>query len=265
MLKKLTTYDFRFIIRKSLIVYYIITLSLALLTRILAVFDDVMIVDIIEKICRGATVSLIFTTIINNVIHCWVRFGLNLFSDESYLTHTLPVKRQMHYTSKFIVAIVSLICSFIVGILAAIIAFISKGDFDFLIHMLSDLAEQVGGNAFWLTAAIIYVVFLELLNMIQCGYLGILIGHCFNSAKKGLSILFGFVAYLASQLIAMISIVSVAACIDVTSLEIFTQKTPSDIEIVNVLFLSGASGYTFVVLVGYFVGKKLLGKGVNIN
>ena len=32
----------------------------------------------------------------------WVRFRSNFYGDESYLTHTLPIKREVLYTSKIL-------------------------------------------------------------------------------------------------------------------------------------------------------------------
>ena len=44
--------------------------------------------------------------LINNLMRTWVRFRHNLYGDESYLTHTLPVERKTIYLSKFITSII---------------------------------------------------------------------------------------------------------------------------------------------------------------
>ena len=56
--------------------------------------------NIIGEICQGAMFSMMISAIINNLMRMWVRFKQNLYGDESYLTHTLPVTKASIYLSK---------------------------------------------------------------------------------------------------------------------------------------------------------------------
>lgn len=265
MLKKLIHYDLRFLLSKSLIVYYIITLGLALLTRIFGCFNDIFILNIIAKICSGATISALFSTLINNVIHCWIRFRHNLFGDESYLTHTLPVKRHSHYVSKLVAGMLSLITSFVVVCLAIAIAFYSKENFALLKNMLIPVSRAMNVSIPVMVFLLIFLVFVELMSMVQCGYIGTIIGHRFNRGKVGLSFLFGILVYFVSQGIAFVLTIAVALPFSREVLELFGQNAPQNFDVFPALMIGGNVAYSALLIIGLIVGGVLLKKGVNVD
>ena len=82
MLKKLIKYDLENIY-KVLMIFYILSLLFAILTRIFLNIDDSFIMNIIGKICSGVTISMIFNILINNLMRLWSRFKNNFYGDES--------------------------------------------------------------------------------------------------------------------------------------------------------------------------------------
>ena len=56
-----------------------------------------LLTTILDKIMSGAFISLSISVIITCLIRIWVRFNVTLYKDESYLTHTLPIKRETIY------------------------------------------------------------------------------------------------------------------------------------------------------------------------
>ena len=92
MLGKLLKYDLKWTY-KLLIVFYLLAIFFAILGRILTDIENSFILNIIGKICIGTTVAMIVNIIINSLMRSWVRFTRNLYKDECYLTHTLPVLR----------------------------------------------------------------------------------------------------------------------------------------------------------------------------
>src|SRR5574344_1912963 len=99
MLLKVLKYDLKFTY-KNLIIFYTLSLVFALLGRICSIFDTSGIMLILSKINNGITISMIVSVIINNLMRVWARLVLNFYKDESYLTHTLPVKKSTLYLSK---------------------------------------------------------------------------------------------------------------------------------------------------------------------
>ena len=116
MLGKLIKYDCRFIF-KGLYIFYALAIVFGGLTRLFSQFDNSLALDVIEKICSGVTISMFFNILINNLMRVWVRFRMNFFADESYLTHTLPVAKATHYLSKFLVSLITTCVSMAVVLL----------------------------------------------------------------------------------------------------------------------------------------------------
>ena len=74
MLKKLLKYDLKNIF-KFLVIFYSLALFFAVLTRIFFSIDNSLMMNIIGQVCSGATISMMFSILINNLI-----FLLNLFT-----------------------------------------------------------------------------------------------------------------------------------------------------------------------------------------
>lgn len=130
MLRKLLKYDLENIY-KILVVFYTLAIFFAILTRIFLNIENSFIMEIIGKICSGTTIAMIVNILINNLLRIWVRFRSNFYGDESYLTHTLPVKKETLYLSKFLTFIITLFTSFLVLGASLFIAYYSKENLEF--------------------------------------------------------------------------------------------------------------------------------------
>ena len=129
MLAKLLKYDFKWI-NKVMIIYYTIAITLAILTRFVETLEQTTIVTIIDKILVGTLISCFFSIGITAIIRIWVRFRSEIYKDESYLTHTLPVKKSTIYNSKMIVAYTSVILSFLVILACFLIVTLNNSMFE---------------------------------------------------------------------------------------------------------------------------------------
>ena len=111
MLRKLLKYDLKSIF-KVLIIFYILAMLFGVLTRVFFSFENSLMLQILGEIAQGAAISMMCSTLINNIMRMWVRFKAHFYSDESYLTHTLPVEKSTHYLSKILTTIINLFTSF---------------------------------------------------------------------------------------------------------------------------------------------------------
>jgi len=118
MLGKLLKYDLKWIY-KLVIVFYALSIVFAIITRICSMIDNSMLFSILTQISAGFTISMLVNSLINGIMRSWIRFRENVYKDESYLTHTLPVSKNAIYLSKVLAAI---LCSFssIVVIIASL-------------------------------------------------------------------------------------------------------------------------------------------------
>ena len=255
MLKKLLKYDLKNIF-KVLTIFYCLALFFALLTRIFLNIENSFIMSIIGEICRGAAISMMFSIIINNLMRLWVRFNSNFYGDESYLTHTLPIDKKTLYLSKIITAIITLFTSILVIAITLFVAYYSKDFFEIIKGFLLPITI--------ILIAFIFILFLEFMNILQCGFTGLIIGHKKNNAKIGYSVLFGFVSFLFSQTIVVIMIF-LLALFNKDIMNLIVTNEMISIESTKIIIYLSIIMYTLVIITGYFINTKLLNKGVNVE
>ena len=253
MLKKLLKYDLKYIY-KVLIVFYVLSIFFAILTRCTLYNKDIAIIKIIGQVCSGITVSMIINIIINNLMRLWARFYNNFYKDESYLTHTLPVSKKTLFLSKFFTEIITLLISMIVIILTILIAYYTRDNYNLLINMVS-------------SKTLIHVVllfFLEMVLLVISGYFGIIIGQNKNDKKLGISILVAFVLYIINQLL-LVLVIFVVGLFNKDILLIFKSSDITDFNIINNLMIIGTVFYTFLIGIYYCLCTYLFNKGVNVE
>ena len=147
MLKKLLKYDLKWCY-KPLLVFYILAIFFSTIVRIVESFEQSLIVLIIDKICCGVVIAMIINILINCFMRNWARFVRNIYKDESYLTHTLPVSKNKIYLSKILTAIITLLTSFIVIIACLAIATLNKDTWIILKESLEQSAIYFDSSVF---------------------------------------------------------------------------------------------------------------------
>ena len=264
MLNKLLKYDLKYMI-KNMAVFYILSIFFAITTRILFDMEQSIIIKILGQISVGCMFSMVVSTIINTIMRSWVRFRDSLYKDEAYLTHTLPVTKNDLYNSKFIQTLIFFIIGFVISLLTLFIAYFTPDTWQIIKEYVKTIT--VGFNmstTFFITMAIT-LIFLELFNAIQCGFLGIILGYRRNSGKIGFSVLFGFIIYLIAQSLVL-ALVYVYGLFDSTVMELFKTATISiDVDAFKILAIISSILYLVFIFSMSLIGKKLLNKGVNIE
>ena len=263
MLGKLLKYDF-YDRLKFLLIFYGLSLFFGILTRIFLNIEGSLVMNIIGQICSGATISMIFNIIINNIIRFWVRFKQNLYGDESYLTHTLPVEKKALYLSKFLVGVFSLVISFVVIVLTLIIAYYSKENLEILKGILIPVANMFDSNVVAFCLMLIFVLFLEIVNLLQVGFTGIIIGHKQNNNKVAFSVLAGFITYMVTQTFALL-IMFVFALFNKDIMNLFITNDVVNLEIFKKLIYGSSFVYLLCISLCCVLNLKLFNKGVNVD
>ena len=263
MLNKLLKYDFKSI-NIVLIVFYGLSIFFSLLTRIFLSIDNSFICNVIGQICNGTMIAMMFNIIINNLIRLWVRFKQNFYGDESYLTHTLPVEKKTLYLSKFIVSVVTLLISILVIFLSLFIAYYSKENLELVKNFLLPLATIYDSTVLGIIVSFVFVCFLELLNILQSGYVGIVLGHRKNNNKLIFTFIYGFATYLLTQVFAIVA-VFVAGLFNKDIMNLFYSMETLNIDMIKFCIYLAIGVYTTNIVVLYFVNSKLFSKGVNVD
>ncbi|MBR6033774.1 MAG: hypothetical protein IKP28_03430 [Clostridia bacterium] len=264
MLIKLLKYDLKYML-KNMAIFYILSIFFATVTRILFNIDQSVIVNIIAQISMGCMISMIASTLINTMMRSWVRFRDSLYKDEAYLTHTLPVTKKQLYNSKFLQTLIFFFISFAVIILSLFIAFYSKDNWAVITEYIKTITTGLNMSTLFFVLMAILLIFLEVFNAIQCGFLGIILGHRRNNGKLGFSVLFGFVAYLIAQTLVL-ALVFVYGVFDSTVMELFKTATINiDVDAFKILAIVSSLLYLVIILSMSILCKRILNKGVNIE
>ena len=264
MLNKLLKYDLKYMI-KNMSIFYILAIFFAIVTRLLSLPEHSVMIKILTNISSGCVIAMIANIIINVMMRSWVRFRDSIYKDESYLTHTLPVTKNELYNSKFIQTLVFYFVSFIIILISLFIAYYSKDNWTIITNYIRTIT--IGLNmttSFFITMAII-LIFLEVFNAIQCGFLGIILGYKMNNGKVGYSVLFGFITYLIAQSLILL-LVFIYGLFDPTVMELFKTATINiDVKAFKSLAIVSSLLYIAIIFIMSVVCKKELSKGVNIE
>jgi len=247
-----------------LIIFYSLAIFFGVLTRIFFEIENSFIINIIAQICTGVTISMIVNILINNLMRLWVRFKNNFYGDESYLTHTLPIDRKTQYLSKFITSVVSMFTSILVIGITLFIAYYSKENIELLKNILLPIADLYNSSIVYILIAFLFIFFLEIFNILQSGYTGIIIGHKMNNNKTLFSVIFGFVVYMGTQLLVLITLF-ILALFNKDLMNLFVTNQMINLDMVKMLIYMSIVIYIVDIIICYIVNIKLFKKGVDVE
>ena len=263
MLNKLLKYELKSIF-KFLMIFYGLSLLFSALARVFLSVEGSLIMEIIGEIFRGAAISMMFSSVINNVMRMWVRYKQNFFGDESYLTHTLPIKKSTLMLSKIIASVITLVCSTLVVAISIFIAYYSKENLETLKALFIVLEDIHNFKILPFAIMLFAVLFLEFLNIILCGFAGITLGHRMGNAKTGFSILFGMIVYSISQ-ISVLAVAFLFGFVNGDIMNLFFTNSAVSSDVFYTLIFICVAAYLVLNVVMVFVNTKLFKKGVNVE
>lgn len=263
MLKKSLKYDLKSVF-KVLVIFYILAVFFGVLTRVFFSFKNSLVLEILGEISQGAAISMMCSTLINNIMRMWVRFKSHFYGDESYLTHTLPVEKSTHYLSKIFATVITLLVSCLVICAVLFTAYYSKDNLQLLKNMLLPVTQVYDSTLLQIIALFGIVFFLQFLNILQCGFTGIILGHRKNSGKTGFSVLFGSLAYLLSQAI-IVAVLFVIAIFNKDFMNLFVTNTVLNVGVIKSMTYISIFCYTLVSVLICFVNVRLFKKGVDVD
>ena len=264
MLIKLLKYDLKYMI-KNMCVFYILSIFFAITTRLLSLPEQTVMITILSKISSGCMIAMIANVVINVMMRSWVRFRDSLYKDEAYLTHTLPVTKNDLYNSKFIQTLIFFFIGFIIVLLSLFVAYYTPDTWLVIKDYIKTITTGFNMSTLFFISIAILLIFLELFNAIQCGFLGIILGYKKNNSKIGFSVLFGFIIYLVAQTLVL-GLVFVYGLFDPTVMELFKSGTISiNVNAFKILAIVASILYVVIIFSMSIIGKKLLNKGVNIE
>ena len=224
-----------------------------------------VIINIISQISVGCMFSMIASTLINTIMRSWIRFKDSLYKDESYLTHTLPVTKNELYNSKFIQTFIFFFIGFIIILVSLFITYYSDKTWLNISNFVRNITNGLNMSTTFFIMMSIVIIFLEVFNIIQCGFLGIILGYRKSNNKLGFSVLFGFIAYLIAQTIVL-TLVFIYGLFNPYVMELFKTATINiDVDAFKSLAVVSSILYLIIIFAMSIICKKVLNEGVNVE
>ena len=263
MLNKLLKYDLKYMI-KNMGVFYVLAIIFSIVTRVFFSLDETFINVLLGQISVGVMFSMIASIIINTIMRSYVRFRDSIYKDEAYLTHTLPVTKAEIFESRFIETLVFSLLGFIVIIISLFIAYYTKDRYILLKDSVNTLAGGLNINTVMFVLCILFILYLELINIIQTGYLGLILGYGKNNAKIGHSLIYGFIIYVLSQG-ALLLFIYIVGLFNSKVMDLFRNSITLDNSSIKLLLCLVIIFYSFIIFFINVISVNTFNKGVNVE
>jgi len=263
MLRKLLKYDLKWVY-KLIVIFYTLSFVFSLIGRGFGEIENSLVFNIISKISFGFAISMMVSSLINCLMRLWARFVRNLYKDEAYLTHTLPVKKQEIFTSKVIAGIITIFTTMIIIIACLFICYYSKANIEILKSILEITATTYNTTVLNLLLLVAIVIFLEIVYALLIGYVGIILGHKSNKNKILRSIVISFVLYFIFQALTL-GLIAIYGLFNPDVMNLINTTNIVNIEAIKSVMYVGIGIYVFYSMFLYWLGQKQLNKGVNVE
>lgn len=261
MLNKLFKYDFKWI-NRVMYIYFIILFIITIAVKIVESFEQTLFITIIDKTLSSMFISCIVSIIITCLMRIWGRFINNIYKDESYLTHTLPVTKNELFNSKIISSIVSLLLSVLVILICVAIVYLNDTTIETIKIMYQSLINTYNETfAILFIIGLVLLILLEVIYFMMSGIFGIVLGYSTNNNKTIKSIIFGIVSY---GILSIISLMILGILSKYTNFEIIDGGFPT-LSTIKIMGLTSISIYLIFNIIYYYIAKKIFNKGVNID
>lgn len=204
MLGKVLKYDLKSM-GKSLFPLYAGLLVLALVLKVISfITDSVSVFSFIYNIMFVFFIILVIGGLFYTFFVAIMRYYKNLYSDEGYLTHTLPVNSGNLLLSKVIASLIFIVLSVIISFISVIIVL----GFNDVVNVLNDGLEffslcfdmSVFSIAMWA----IFFLLLSYICYVLMVYAGISLGNMHSKNKITFSVIYTVVIYYITQIIGII-------------------------------------------------------------
>lgn len=263
MLGKLLRHDLKWVY-KVVVVFYALSFVFSVIGRGLSEIKNSLVFSVVSKIAFGIAISMIVSSLINCIMRLWARFIKNVYKDESYLTHTLPVEKKTIYASKVICALVCIFTTTLIAIICLFICYYSKSNIQVIKLSLELAASTYDTTVLNLLLLISFVIFLEIIYIVLIGYVGIILGYKSNKGKMIKTLVISFALYMIMQTVTLIGI-AVIGLFNPNIMNLINTTDAISIDAIKSVMYIGITMYVIYIIFLYILGKKQLEKGVNVD
>lgn len=209
--------------------------------------------------------SIFYAVAINTILQPFLRnflnFSKNLYGDESYLTHTLPVTKNQLINSKYLTATIEIVSGSLCAVAAILIKVASQATLAMVDQILLTIVPGGISAAVVITLGITLLIF-EFLMFISIIDFSIVLGYKSNEKKALKSFIFAAIFSMSASIVLGLAMLGV--------LLIFKVDFASETLILSgnallALLITGIVVYLAIGVLFYFLAKKQFNKGVNVD
>ena len=153
---------------------------------------------------------------------------------------------------------------FIIIIVSLLITYYTKDRWIMIKDMIGTITTGLDFKPSFFITSMIIIIFLEVFNAIQCGFLGIIWGHKKNNNKIAYSVLYGFIAYILSQSLVLF-LTYIAGLFNPTIMDLFKSNIMLDASSFKLLTILAIILYLIIIFLMSILCKKEFNKGVDIE
>lgn len=210
MVKKLFKHEFIAYMR-TLLPMYIVLIGISALTRFIYIFEtESTVFRIIGTSSVIAVIVACVVAFVMTFLNIVTRFYKNLFTNEGYLSFTLPVTPSQHIFVKLITGLVSVFAVILLVILAVCIATAGQMTvelFKLAGYFIKHFSAMFHGHFWFYVAEIIVAVIVAFATTILLFYACITVGQLTRKNRVLASIGAYFVYYLITQVFGTIMVI----------------------------------------------------------
>lgn len=210
---------------------------------------------------EGIYYALAINAIIQPFLRNFLNFHKSFYSDESYLTHTLPVSKNQLINSKYLTAIIEILAGFATLVVSILIMYAGPNLTSILTLMLSTIVTGKVSLTLSFTFIVILVI-VELMMFISIIDFSIILAFKSRDRRvfKTFLLTIGFAFASVLCLIIVMFIVLLINGIKLTSTSLILSPTAY-----YSVLITGIITYSMIIAVFYFLTKKVFNKGVDID
>lgn len=261
MIGKLMKYDLKKMLR-ILVYIYIISISLAGITRLINIGRDIQAIAILGYVFSGLTYSAIGSILVNTFVHILRTFIVDFYKDESYLIHTLPVSKNKLLLSKYLSGLIVIIASVLVTFLSFFILFYTPELMSAISVFLEMSVAGLNMSAGLFITLLVIIIFAQICAIMSMCFTAVVKANTYNSKRVPKGLVWFVIFYFGATIVSLLTII-ISFAIGGNLAELMaTQLSQKAFTIILVL---GLVLYIVYAVVFYFICNKLFNKGVNVD
>lgn len=275
MLKKLFKYEWKASARILMVVYGIVILF-SILSRLFMEASGINRGE--ETLPAMETVSALLimisiVAIFSSVIFTWVfiayRFYKSVFTEQGYLTNTLPVTQQQIITAKMLTGVIWQVINWVLVLVAVLIMVANGRDLSFIVKGIPDIfrafvTKDMAATMWLILAAVIISPFCMVLEM----YLCVAVGNMLNSHKVLGAVGMYAGLYTIQQVIAIIIMMFSSSRFVETTDSVSAETAEVAYQALNLLNINLIAGVILGLIFtvgGFLITKYIMIKKLNLQ